>query len=717
MRRTLALAAALAAVALCGCNTSTESEGGSALTGPPERRALTDVPHVAWLSRELPPETIGYFRVPLLWDGLSQPGGDAMNNVKASAAHQAQLAKIRQGLTDNIWSQLPPVAAAPLKLLFDAIDSPLEVAATLPPDGSLVPNFLIGASLRLSGDQTFPELLEDLLSLHPQLRRLSPEDEQGVSTILAGPLPVYVHYAADNKRLRMFTGASATAQYFRERLAAEPTDNPVHAWEQPRDQSGRGLSMWVDIARLWPQVSPMVPAEERQRLDALGISAMEALHLASVARDGHGQLLLELKMPEVGFRRLLPRPSAAVGLKSAGPPDLMVRIALPTAEDLAAGMALFRSQLPDPTEFDDAMAQVNEGLLLILGADPSLLLQALGPQYVYMSDQSGVWGGYQVRDQGAMDELLEALQTSSGNRIERRTTGGETVSYLKLPTSFPFDEELAAEDVPPPVKLALEVTDRISAHLFWQDEDDYMVAASVPQVLMSRSSLGAAYDVDRWLTESVGVDPEKSVLLLAKRNAYGARDAYHFYLELLMVLADLANVSIDPFELPTWQDAGPGDPGGIALGLDSSPESLALHLTYQASPLEVLGGGNAMVVAAGLGIVSAVAVPAYQDYQVRAQVSAAMLSVGSQQMAVEMHYLEEGRFPDSLDDEPRLAGAEVDYNAETGALIIEFGEGAPGPLAFGSLEFLPSVDADGMVTWSCFSATLPDKVLPASCRE
>ncbi|MEM6936485.1 MAG: pilin, partial [Pseudomonadota bacterium] len=177
------------------------------------------------------------------------------------------------------------------------------------------------------------------------------------------------------------------------------------------------------------------------------------------------------------------------------------------------------------------------------------------------------------------------------------------------------------------------------------------------------------------------------------------------------------NVSIDPFELPTWQDAGPGDPGGIALGLDSSPESLALHLTYQASPLEVLGGGNAMVVAAGLGIVSAVAIPAYQDYQVRAQVSAAMLSVGSQQMAVEMHYLEEGRFPDSLDDEPRLAGAEVDYNAETGALILEFGEGAPGPLAFGSLEFLPSVDADGMVTWSCFSATLPDKVLPASCRE
>ncbi|MEM9182674.1 MAG: hypothetical protein AAGB27_05915, partial [Pseudomonadota bacterium] len=147
MRRTLALAAALAAAALCGCNTSTESEGGSALTGPPERRALTDVPHVAWLSRELPPETIGYFRLPLLWDGLSQPGGDAMNNVKASTAHQAQLAKIRQGLTDNIWSQLPPVAAAPLKLLFDAIDSPLEVAATLPPDGSLVPNFLIGASL------------------------------------------------------------------------------------------------------------------------------------------------------------------------------------------------------------------------------------------------------------------------------------------------------------------------------------------------------------------------------------------------------------------------------------------------------------------------------------------------------------------------------------------------------------------------------------------
>ncbi len=718
MRWSLGLAAALAAAALCGCKKSSEPQAGSSMTGPPERRAMTDVPHVAWLSRELPPETIGYFRLPLLWDGLSEPGGDALNNVKASEAHQAQLAKIRQGLADNIWNQLPAVAVAPVKFVFNAIDSPLEIAATLPPDGSLAPNFLIGASLELAPDQTFPELLDELLGLHPQLRRLSPEDDQGVSTILAGPLPVYVHFDAGEKRLRMFTGASATAQYFRERLAAEPTDNPVHRWEQPRDQSGRGLSLWMDIARLWPQLSPMLPAEERGRLDALGISAMEAVHLASVARDGHGQLLLEVKMPEVGFRRVLPRPSAKVGLKSAGPPDLMMRMALPTTDDLAAAMALFRSQLPDPTEFDNAMTEVNAALTQLLGADPSLLLQALGPQYVYVSDQSGVWGGYQVRDQGAMDQLLTALQSTSGNEIEKRTMGGANISHLKLPTSFPFDEEeLAAEDVPPPVKLALEVTDRISAHLFWQDEGDYMVAASVPQVLMSRGNLGAAYDVDRWLTESVGVDPEQSVFLLAKRNAYGARDAYHFYLELLMVLADLADVSVDPFELPTWQDAGPGDPGGVALGLDSSAESLTLHLTYQSSPLEVVGGGNAMLIAAGLGVVSAVAVPAYQDYQTRAQVSAAMIAVGSQQMAVEMHYLEEGRFPDSLDNEPQLSGSEVAYNAETGALVIEFGEGAPGALAFGSLEFLPSVDESGDITWSCFSATLPDKLLPASCRE
>ena len=108
---------------LAGCGQPSDSPSGAAVSAK-----LTPVPHAAWLSRHLPAEAIAYIRIPTLWDALSEPKEDTLHTVQAGAVHAAQIAAIRQGLLDNVLSQLPSPAQIPAELFFNRLRSPLEVA-------------------------------------------------------------------------------------------------------------------------------------------------------------------------------------------------------------------------------------------------------------------------------------------------------------------------------------------------------------------------------------------------------------------------------------------------------------------------------------------------------------------------------------------------------------------------------------------------------------
>lgn len=721
MLQRFALCALVAAATfLSGCQQDAERSGQGTAPGAQAIRtvALTPVDHVAWLSRELPAETIGYFRMPLFWDLLFEPRSDALNNVKASAAHQRQLAAIRQGLLDNLWSELPEPAAAPVKLLLNHITSPLEVAATLPPDGSLVPNFLFGASLRLPEGQSFAGLLDELLALHPQLRRLSPEDDAGVSTILTGPLPAYVHYDSGQARLRIFTGASANLNYFRELLDDGPTDNPVATWEAARDATGRGLSLWVDIARLWPQLEPLLPPETQAIVPALGVDQMQSLHAANLAKDGHGQLRLELNMPRQGIRVLLPNPAAPVDLKSVGAPELFVRLALPTEAEFAEALALIRSLVPEKVTFDNAVTQLHTLVTSKLGHDPALFLKALGPQHLLVADQAGTWSATQIKDSAARDEMLAAWAKMGETEIEARQINGRDYHYV------PISGDLFMPDGDDPTLggaagQVIDILTRLNSHVFWTDQPGRMVMAAVPQVLVARDELKPGLDLGPWLEEAVGVDPEHSVFLLAARSQKGAREIYHFYLQLLLALADLAEVEIDPFELPVWQDVRQSGPGGVAFGIDATDDALSAHVTYQGSVVEALGGTQAFIAAYVAGIVAAIAIPAYQDYQVRAEVSGVLAEMAVARIAVAENLAASGQLPAALDASAlgsNANGVALSYDRETGTIIAAFDATATGDLKETTLELRPTLEGGQVMSWACSSETIPPRLLPGSCR-
>lgn len=682
--------------------------------------AMQPVPHVAWLSRQLPESTIGYVRLPLLWDTWFRPGGTALTNVQSLPAHQQQIEAIRTALNANIWQQLPGTLQAPLSLLFDRIDTPLEFALLLPPDGSLVPNVLMGTVLELAPDEPFAPLLENLVASSEQLRILTPLDADGYATLFAGPMPLYLHFESASSRLRVLSGASATQAFLTAQVGAKATDHPVSALERELDASGRGASAWLDVATLWPMASSYLEESQRSALAAAGADQLGSIWMGSVARDGRSQLRLRIEMPpDAGFRRLLPAPNSDSDVEARGTPDLVMRLSLPTRAELASATEYVMALTPEAAAARADIDEVLEEFRQWFGVEAGLILDACGSEILIVSDEAGLWAAYEMGDRQAAEQVTAALISKTGTQPQAREIGSTTYYSWSLPSLFALSDEWneqAAIDAIPP--LARDILERLGSHVYWVDEGNYQVSASVPQVLMARQNGEHRVNVGDWLQSTFGIDSSHSVALLAMRSDEGARNVYHYYLSTLRFFADLSGAQIDPYALPAWDDAGLPAGGGVALGIESGPQALSLHLNYQYTPMEMLLGTDTLAGVAILGILAAIAVPAYQDYLGRAQVAQAMLATTEAKLAVAESWFGSERYPDFAAVEPMMQATEgwnLGYDADSGAITVYFESSAASGIAEGYITLIPVTGEESM-QWQCES-DLAAKFLPAECRQ
>jgi len=133
-----------------------------------------------------------------------------------------------------------------------------------------------------------------------------------------------------------------------------------------------------------------------------------------------------------------------------------------------------------------------------------------------------------------------------------------------------------------------------------------------------------------------------------------------------------------------------------------------------------------MIVVAIIAILAAIAIPAYQDYVVRSQVSEGMSLADGSKTAIAEFYSNYGHFPlnntsAGLASAASITGkyvTQLDVSTKTGTIQVKFGNKANSKIT-GDLLVLSAVAHDGSTEWHCSSAggtTIPDKYLPSSCR-
>ncbi len=129
-----------------------------------------------------------------------------------------------------------------------------------------------------------------------------------------------------------------------------------------------------------------------------------------------------------------------------------------------------------------------------------------------------------------------------------------------------------------------------------------------------------------------------------------------------------------------------------------------------------------MIVIAIIGILMAIAIPAYQDYAARARVSEGLNIAGSAKLAVAETRQSLGAFASSqasyeLPSATSIRGnnvSRVDVAGGTGVITITY-SGAL--IAGGTLELSPNFDNNaGSMTWVCGGGTLDLNYRPATCR-
>lgn len=124
-----------------------------------------------------------------------------------------------------------------------------------------------------------------------------------------------------------------------------------------------------------------------------------------------------------------------------------------------------------------------------------------------------------------------------------------------------------------------------------------------------------------------------------------------------------------------------------------------------------------MIVVAIIGILAAVALPAYQDYTVRANVSEGLSLAGGAKLAVAEYYASNGAFPADNAAAGIATNTTIKGNAVTSVTV-----GANGAIAIlynskaktGTCTLTPTANT-GSVTWGCNCTTLTASQVPKAC--
>jgi len=701
MRR-IRFAAAFAAFLILGCTQdSTDSAAVNADMWDGELPIRQP-----WLRDQLPDQSLVYMRVPNILGLLTMPKGNVLDSALRSTANIETVEKIRQGLIDNVLGDIPALTEARLDLFNEYIRSPIEVSGIFIP----APTSLIAVTLDIDSNEAFNALLEEIgFSL------AAPLDNNNVGQIEGLGMQVFVRFEASTGRLLLQTGPGANATAFGKALEAMERSGPhrMRAMESKIDASGQGFFLWFDAQEAMPMMQMFMPREQLQVLIDMGIEDVSALGMGWGVANGKGRISLVVDVPSEEQRGFIPYVSNDLSATAVGDPDALLLLSIPTVEEFQRLEALFLeyASTQDAIDWEEGMSLVVD----TVGVPIEDFLASLGPELFIIFDQAGDYLAIRLREPALWDSVLARIKESTGSAPTERQVGGETYYHWNMPNEAALAEP---EMIDSEMSLFISMWARQRDHLYWIREDDFLYIASVPQVLMDRNAMQPRKDIGEWLSESQRIDANEAVLSLSSTSNKLPKRLYHFYVEVLQMLSDVALAEMDVWSMPTAEQLGLPEQGTMGFTVNLGNPTVGLELTFENNPFEMLGGmsGVAMV-----GIVAAIAIPAYADYSVRAEIAEGLNLAAAPKAGVVEFYMLHGDFPGDADaaalSTQELNSLHVDsiqVQPGNGWIIINYRETVAD--TGGQLILVPTVEVGGSFFWTC-SGTFQNKHLPAACRE
>lgn len=131
-----------------------------------------------------------------------------------------------------------------------------------------------------------------------------------------------------------------------------------------------------------------------------------------------------------------------------------------------------------------------------------------------------------------------------------------------------------------------------------------------------------------------------------------------------------------------------------------------------------------MIVVAIIGILAAIAIPAYQDYIARSQLTEAMSLAGGPKTAISEYWGSKGTWPANNADAHAAPAADIKgkyvdtvtiNNGKIQAHVVN-STGVSQGIKNTTLILSPNTHA-GSIEWTCYSTDILDKYLPSNCTK
>lgn len=721
-RRTVVLSAAIvAALGVVACHRKDEASAADPKAVAAAQAAISSP---AWLRQHLPAQTVAYMRFPSLWAVAGGvPNGRPLDAALSTKANLDAIATVRGAIAKDTALADARIGPA-LSLVLGELRSPIEVAL-IDPLGIPAPTSRVVATAALSFDSV-DAFNKQIATLFTTPVLAAPLDAQGNGKLVSGGA---VRYVVAEHRLWITQSMQQPSDggtldeligtFGKSTAATAPAT--LSALEARIDTSGQGLFGWASIRGVGGVAAAQAGDNPMGKLPADFASKADAVAFGGGTVDGRGQFRMVVHAPQARLLQYIAPRSFSPDFKTVGKPRWAMSVALPGAE----GYKAFEDNLNLDFGPENA-GKVREALAKMrqtYGFNVADYTKWLGPESVAFADDAGDFFAIRARDRKAWYARIDEMTKAGRWRSGEVTIDDAHVHWLFMPGApYLADKESAVGEQ---VRPYLAIAQRVGTRLYWVEEGDWIVLAKVPQALADRAAGKPDTSIADWYRDRAY--PGVRTLIGFTATSHGAqRDAYYAYIQFLQLLGGIAGCDIDISTLPSAHTLGLPADGVIGAAIETDQDTLGLSLTYEQAPTEFIGQSNAGGAVAGMAIVAAIAVPQYQQYTLRSQVTAALGAAEPAKKAVADRRLAAGKFPSS-NKAAGLGPADSLGNEYAGS--VEVGQGgeiaitlddqpphkADPKLTGGRLVLMPEVEA-GRVNWICAGDGIDERYLPATCK-